>query len=83
MKPRSLDILEKSKLPLEQIHAILKAMEPELAEHSDRLHESVVQRGELHRLELKMEDRFGRIETKLEAQWARWSFGCLACRLPR
>lgn len=73
----SLAILGRSKSPHEQVHAILKTIELEIADHSERLVETVVRRGELHALELKMEDRFGKLEARIEAQGTRmilWVF---------
>jgi hypothetical protein len=84
VKTTSLEILEKSKLPPEQVHAILKAMEFEIEDHSGRLSDALVKRGELQALELrlegrfgKLEERFGKLDAKIEAQGTRmilWVF---------
>lgn len=84
MNTTSLEVLEKSKLPHEQVHAILKAMELEIADRNVRLAENLATKGDLHALELKfsgletrIEERFGKLEAKIEAQGSRmilWVF---------
>jgi hypothetical protein len=69
MKTRSLDILEKAELPTAQAHAILKAMELEMAS----AHESLATRADLVELRADM-----RVEIKsVEVNLVRWLFTCI------
>ncbi len=73
MKTTSLDILEKSELPLAQARAILSVMESELLMRDS----SLATKNDLHELELRMDVKFANLETKVAAQigqMLRWNF---------
>ena len=66
MKTASLDILEKSQLPLGQARAILEVMESELLMRDT----SLATKSDLHELELKMEIKLEAMSGRL----LRWNF---------
>ena len=76
MKTISLDILEKSELPVGQAHAILKVMELEMLSGQ----ESLATKVDLANLRAEMLDRFGKIDGQfgaLEGKLSRWVLTCI------
>jgi|HubBroStandDraft_1064217.scaffolds.fasta_scaffold1388837_1 hypothetical protein len=76
MNANSLEILEQSNLPSEQAGAIWRAMDLEIAGRDERL--MLLFRGEMQALEMRMMERFGRLESEMKALEARmvlWMFG--------
>jgi len=69
MKTISLDILEKTQLPLNQARAILEAMELEINAREEILATKSDLNNAFHALELKMEG--------LEGRLTRWVFTCM------